>query len=428
MACACAALLSAIAALGRDPDFRWPSPAPVEESSRTVFSTTRRFLVSGFAPAAAADLARWSEEVAGRVENLVGPLPLERGWYLELQGRNGDRVVRAQGWVDGLLQQRLELGRSDELDQEDALEGLVWLLLNRYAIVYQTAAERAKQLASVPDWLAAGVAQNTYPELRTRNAEAVQERWREDRLTAWPALVEQEILPSGRWAAKAEAGQLVAWLLERDGHLDAFWRAHAKGHRLSAREVARQVLSLRDEEEASQAWEVWLAAQQNRRRVMSGVNTAQMAEFDVLSRVEDPELQAVRADVQAPLTLADLVALRKTRWVPALATRRSWQLQMRMLGRSPEWQEVAQRYIQFLDALAGRSAGYRGGLFGRGASTRQLLALLGEADQARSRLRQEVSAREAYLDQVEQGGGTSLTEMERAYLDEAERRAAEDSP
>lgn len=426
-ACVWAALFGFMVSLGAEPLLRTP-PQPREgATSRTVFSTTRRFLVSGFAPGAAADLARWCEAVAGRVENMLGPIPMDRGWYLEIQGRPGDRVVRAQGWVDGLLQQRLEVGRDDELDQEDVLEGLVWLLLNRWAVALQSPADRANGLAGVPDWLAVGVAQNTYPELRTRNAEAVQERWREDRLTPWPALVEQEILPAGRWAAKAEAGQLVAWLLDRNARMDAFWEAHAKGLRLNAEAVARQVLALGGVEEASQAWEVWLAGQNNRRRAMTGVDAAQVAEFDALSRVDDPELQAVRADVSAPLTLADLVALRKSRWVPALATRRSWQLQMAMLGRAPEWQEVAQRYIHFLEALAGRGEGYRGGLFGRGASGRQLLALLGEAELARDRLRQDIQARSTYLDRVEQGAGPDV-EAVRAYLDDVERRAAGETP
>lgn len=107
----------------------------------------------------------------------------------------GRRFRRAQGWVDGMLQQRLILGRGDELDREDALEGLVWLLLNRWPIQRQSGADRARELATVPDWLSVGVAQNLYAELRARNAATIQTRWREDRLTAWPELVEGEFLP-----------------------------------------------------------------------------------------------------------------------------------------------------------------------------------------------------------------------------------------
>ncbi len=408
-----------------------PPPPPAAEAfaTRTVFSSSRRFVISGFPPAAAADLARWTEEVAQRMDELLGTCPWERGGYVELQGVAGTQVSRAQGWVDGMLQQRLILGRGDELDQEDALEGLVWLLLNRWPIQRQSGADRARELATVPDWLSVGVAQNLYAELRARNAATIQTRWREDRLTAWPELVEGEFLPAGRWAAKAEAGLFVAWLLERGARLDTLWEKCAQGHRMNADEVARQVIGVVDRAEATSAWEVWLAAQQDRKRMVTGVDLDQVAEFDALSRIEDPELQAVRADVRAPLTLADLIALRRAAWVPALATRRSWQMQMAMLGRGADWQAVAQRYLQFLDALAGRGKGYRGGLFGRGASSRQLQALLAEADEARERLRQEIQARTDYLDSVETNRqATDVDAEETRYLDAIEQQQVEESP
>lgn len=406
-----------------------PPPATETANIRTVFSTSRRFVISGFPPAAAADLARWTEEVAQRLEELLGTCPWERGWYVELQGVPGSQVSRAQGWVDGMLQQRLILGRGDELDQEDALEGLVWLLLNRWPIQRQSGADRTRELATVPDWLSVGVAQNLYAELRARNAATIQTRWREDRLTAWPELVEGEFMPAGRWAAKAEAGLFVAWLLERRARLDTLWEKCAHGHRMNADEVAQHVIGVANRAEATSAWEVWLAAQQDRKRVVTGVDLEQVAEFDALSRIEDPELQAVQANVRAPLTLADLIALRRAPWVPALATRRGWQMQMAMLGRGAEWQAVAQRYLHFLDALAGRGKGYRGGLFGRGASSRQLQALLVEADEARERLRREIQARTAYLDAEELSRHANGVDAEvKGYLDAIEQQQAEESP
>jgi hypothetical protein len=406
-----------------------PPPPDREQAIRTVFSTSRRFVISGFPPAIAADLARWTEDVAQRLEELLGPCPWERGGYVELEAGPGNQVARAQGWVDEVLQQRLTLGRGAELDQEDALEGLVWLILNRWPIQRQAMADRARELATVPDWLAVGVAQNLYAELRARNASTIQARWREDRLTAWVVLVEGEFLPAGRWATKAEAGQFVAWLLERRARLDALWDTSARGHRMNADEVARAVLDFPDRAEATTAWEVWLAAQQDRKRVVSGVDLEQVAEFDTWARIEDPDLQAVRANAQAPLMLADLIALRRTTWVPALASRRSWQIQMAMMGRGAEWQAVAQLYVHFLEALAGRGKGYSGGFFGRGASSRQLQALLVEADAARDRLRREIEARTAFLDTMEAGPQESLVDAEdHRYLDEMERKLAEESP
>jgi hypothetical protein len=90
---------------------------------------------------------------------------------------------------------------------------------------------------------------------------------------------------------------------------------------------------------------------------------------------------------------------------------------------------VAQRYLQFLDALAGRGKGYRGGLFGRGASSRQLQALLAEADEARERLRQEIQARTDYLDSVETNRqATDVDAEETRYLDAIEQQQVEESP
>lgn len=406
------------------------------DGTRTVFSTSRRFMISGFPPAAAANLARWAEDVAGRLESALGPIPMDRGWYLELQAVPGTQVARAQGWVDGLLQQRLEIGRSDELDQEDALEGLVWLLLNRWPVHRQSGASRSQDLATVPDWLAAGLAQHLYTELRSRNAEVVVERWQGGHLAPWSELIEREILPAGRWAAKAESALLVDWLLERRAGWEPFWQSCAEGKRMRAADFARQVLALPGVPEATQAWEVWLASQQDRNRGIHGVDLDQVAEFERLAIFEDADLQAVRADVAAPLALADLVALRRARWVPALASRRSWQLQMAMMSRAPEWQDVGRLYLDYLEALAGRGPGYTGGLFGRGPSARQLESMLAEAERARLRLRDEVQARTEYLDRVEatfmaegvSGLDPGREAAERLFMDEMEKRWPASSP
>lgn len=413
-----------------------PQTAAGPEGARTVFSTSRRFMVSGFAPAAAANLAHWAEDVAGRMESALGPLPMDRGWYLELQAVPGSQVAKAQGWVDGLLQQRLEVGRSEELDQEDALEGLVWLLLNRWPVQRQTVATRAQSLATVPDWLAAGLAQQLYPELRRRNATVVQERWQEGQLASWPELLEREILPTGRWVAKAESALLVDWLLERKARWEPLWKSCAEGKRMGADEFARQVLAMDGAPAAAQAWEVWLAGQQERHRGVQAVDAQQVAEFERWSMFEAADLQAVRAEATPPLALADLIALRRERWVPALAARRSWQLQMAMMSRAPEWQDVGRLYLEYLEALAGRGPGYTGGLFGRGPSARQLASMLTDAERARVRLRDEVQARTDYLDLAEatyatEGAVSSDPARERAerrFMDEMEQRWSPSSP
>lgn len=414
-----------------------PQPDRSEPAAHATFSSSRRFLMSGFPTLKAAELARWSEEVARRLEETMGPIPWERGWYVEVTASSKAGVVRAQGWSEGLLSQRLELNTGAELDQEDALEGLVWLLLNRWALIRQSWGARAAELAEVPDWLAVGVAQNLYPESRHRNVEVALERWRTGALTRWSDLVEREILPAGRWSEKAEVALLVAWLLERHSSLDEIWRCSAEGHRLGADEVARRVVGVADAREAARAWEVWLAVQQDRRHDVGSLDLAQVEELEALTRFDETDHPVDSGALRAQLTLADLVAERRSRWAKQLANRRALQFQMAMIGRAPEWQEVARRYLAFLEGIAGRGPGYTGGLFGRGPSARQLRHLLSESDQACALLRRDVQARETYLSVVEasllegRAGGEGLNPPDpavRRYLDEVEQRLEEKGP
>ena len=414
----------------------WPPTArPSSEQPRTYFSTSRRFVVTGFAPDAAPAVARWAEDVARRLEEALGPIPLDRGWYLEVQATPGQPVVRAQGWVDGLLQQRLDVDPGDTGDQEDALEGLVWLLLNRWPVARQSHADRAAALAVVPDWLAVGMAQTLYVELRSRNAGAVQERLQQQLLTPWSDLVEREIMPAGRWSEKGELGLLVAWLLERRAPFEAAWARWAEGKRLRADEVAQLLAGLPSAAEGARSWEVWLVAQQDRVRDIGGLTLAQVDEFSELTSFDEAELLSVQADAEGPLMAADLVAQRRAPWVPTLAMRRSLRIQMAMVGRAPEWQDVARQYLTVMQGLASQSRGRWGGLIGRGSSRASLEEQLAEADQALARLRNEVQARTDYLNRVEarlgQPGWVGIPDPEeevRRYLDAVEQRRATQTP
>ncbi len=414
------------AGFARGQEFTPPAPQPgTLPSVRSVFSADRRFLVSGFPAVTAANLLRWSEEVARHLERKLGPLPGERGWYVEVRGSSGDTVVRAQGWADGFLQQQLEVPKGSGLDEEDALEGLVWLLLNRWPIAQQTQAQRVKMLAVVPDWVAVGMAQQGYPHLRRRNTAEVLERWRAGTLTPWAEVVEREILPAGRWSEKAQAALLVAWLEERHAAWDELWRSCAQGQRMSADEVARRVAGFQSVEEAAASWDVWLSAQQERRRDFGSLDPAQVEELQALTRFDESELQTVQASARAPLMLADLVAERRNRWAVQLATRRVYRIRMAMTGRAPEWQATAALYVRFLESLSGYDAGYTGGLFGRGPSARQLLKLLAEADESLVALRREVQARTEFMDRAEAARAQPSEPVDPAiqqFLDEAERR------
>lgn len=404
-------------------EFSSPAPLPgAPPEVRSVFSSNRRFLVSGFPAASAANLMRWAEDVSRQLENRMGPMPSERGWYVEIHASSGDVVVRAQGWADGFLQQRLDIPSRSALDEQDALEGLVWLLLNRWPVNLQSNEQRLASLAVVPDWLAAGMAAQLYPQLLRRGAATALERWRTGTITAWPVLVEREILPAGRWSEKAEAALVVSWMIERRVLWDELWQSVAKGQHVTAGFVAQRVAGFQGVDEAIAHWDAWLALQQEKRRDPGSLDLKQVDEFAALTKFDAAELKSVQSTAQPPLSFAGLIEDRRTRWAIQLAIRRAMQIKLAMATRAPEWQDTAELYIRFLESITGRSKGYTGGFFGSGPSARQLRKLLAAADESLGALKREVSAREEFLDRAEAARAEGLDPEVQRFLDEAEQR------
>ena len=120
--------------------------------SPVVISVSHRFIAGGMASPENVSLAASAEETAGKIEEFVGlGIPFAKGESLQMFARwstneaNG-RVIRAQGWVDRALSQKLIIVNPDRADQEDVLEGLCWLLLNRYVISRQTYEQKTTRL------------------------------------------------------------------------------------------------------------------------------------------------------------------------------------------------------------------------------------------------------------------------------------------
>ncbi len=141
----CVALAFAIAFPGpvsRGQDL--PGPTQEVAASSVAISSSHRFVVSGMTLPENVTLAVAVEEAAAKVSGFVGlPLPFSRGQALQIAIRRDHallrgRVLKAQGWVDRHLSQKLILTNIEQLDQEDTLEGLCWLLLTRYVAARQT--------------------------------------------------------------------------------------------------------------------------------------------------------------------------------------------------------------------------------------------------------------------------------------------------
>ncbi|MGD9613495.1 MAG: hypothetical protein AB7V22_11425, partial [Kiritimatiellia bacterium] len=194
----------------------------------SITSSDHKFMVSGMTSAENMVLAGKLSELAGRVEDKTGmPLPMRRDQILGVMVQSATspdvEVLKMQGWDDGRFYQRLIVPGALRLDGEDLMEAACWLLLNRYAAEYTPAVQRLGMGATVPDWISAGLAQNTQAALKSRNRDWISRERADGRTLPLAQVVKQELLPPGRWREKAYAAAAAEFLFP-DGDLNAWAR------------------------------------------------------------------------------------------------------------------------------------------------------------------------------------------------------------
>ncbi len=342
------------------------TPAP-----RAVSSASRRFLVTGLDPAAAMSLAVAAEEAAARLEAILRrPIPFARNQPVIFSARRDEKtgrglVVKGQGWTDRGLAQELEIVNVEQVDQEDLLEALSWLLANRYLAARQTAASRRARLAETPEWLSAGLAQNLYQSLRARNARLALKQWLDGKPMSVPEIVALHYLPAGRWSEKAFCGVLTDWLLSSPARLNVWDRLVAilAVHTpVTAPGLAEVLLGKNDPRELEKHWELWLAHQMQIRRMGKASEDDPVKELEaqlVIRPEEWPELESL--ELPETLTLAQLIEHREEKWMPSVAWRLEIGIRHLGLGRDKAFQRVLDSYGAFVSALAPRKTP---GLFG----------------------------------------------------------------
>lgn len=385
LVCGLSALLAGWCAWG-DPAATHPPTA-----GRLVASAQRRFLVTGLDSSGNLTLAIAAEEIANLLESLLGqPIPLTRNQPIILSVREDDRVprgsvTRLQGWTEQGLTQKLAVLNPRLMDQEDVLEALSWLLLNRYAIALQSPGERKARLAEFPDWLATGLAQNLYPALRSRNNRLVLAQWNEDRALSFEEIAALTHLPAGRWSEKVYCGAAVEWWR---GQADpSFWEALFR--RLAAHEPAEagwfadiSRRSLRDQEKE---WELWMARQSQVRRVGDPAGEDLGAQLKEKVAVAPDEWVALTGLPAAESVQPEyLLAWMDAPWMPAVSSFCRMRVQSLALGADVEFLAVLSAYEDYFTRLARiRSTGWRR-LFNRPA-------------RAEARLRQQLDRARALL-------------------------------
>lgn len=394
-------------------------PLPSQErlaEPRTVISASRRFIVTGLPAARATELARWAEEVADRIQRQTGPLPFERAQFITIEvDANGSppEAEAIQACVNGEVAQTLGLRGLEQLDMERAEEALGMLLISRFIHTAQRPAARCPEPARASDWLVVALVHAGNSDLRRRNLDHALVRRRAGELTSFAALVDQHVMPAGRWPQKADAMALWLWLSEtpRAGAiLSEAFRLQAEGRRPDAGWWAEQRLGVRNVEAAARAWEQWLDERQGRTRLFGVGSSESILNVRVIPA---QELDAAGG----PRTLADqpldaLIPFRKEPWCRPFAIRHALRIRLEAIGHEEEAQQVAEAYAVFLDRIA------------KGDSARRLASLWNDAERRRERYAALLDARRRFLDAVEERFSAPRPPADPVtrYLDEIEAR------
>lgn len=418
--------------------------APSRPAPSAVFSASRRFVVKGLPSAEALSLTVACEEAAGRLEELLRqPLPLFHNQPLVISARADaaeprGRVTRAQGWTDRGLAQQLDLVNVERVDQEDLLEALTGLLVNRYLVERQTA--RRATPADAPAWLSVGLAQNLYASLRARNARLVLQRWTEEQSLSAAGILALRHLPDGRWSEKAFCGVFTDWLLSfpaAESPWDRLAPALAGPDPVTAPRLAGVLLGREDVRELEKHWELWIARQKQVRRIGEADAVDSLGELEarlVVRPAEWPELEAL--GLPEILTCSQWIDYRGESWMPSLVRRLEVSLGALGFGLDDELRRVRDLYVAYVSALAPRPVP---GLFGWLRASRPNEALLRErlraAEEALAAYKSVRGDRLRFVDEAEAEFGpppAAPEEMPRylpraelqRYVDEAEGASA----
>ena len=337
------------------------APPPAARPGRApIYSADRRFMVSGMTSAENMVLAGKLAELAARIEEKTGqPLPLGRdqvlGVMVQSASAPGQQVLRMQGWDDGRFYQRLVAPSALRLDEEDLLEGAAWLLLNRHAAEHTPPGQRAGLGAAVPDWVSAGLFQNTQPALKSRNREWIARELAEGRSLPLAQVVKLESLPPGRWREKAYAAAAVEFLFP-DGDREtwtALFRAAGGRQAIDPAWLRGNCPALKDRN-PEQAWQAHLEERARTRTAEAWSDRSLALEEKLLQALnfKPRDLVAeVPAEVPADLFARDLIEYRGQAWVRPVAAALSLQVQSLKLGAPPVLQNVLASYAAYFDQL-----------------------------------------------------------------------------
>ena len=388
---------------------RWPA----------ITSHSRSFIVAGMPQRDALEVSVWAESVREKLSvwtGVSGRAPFTYPLVIAGEMRPDD----PRGWVmkavdvgvDGYLRQELTMVNPPIIDQDDVLEVLTGMLIDRWLFGMQRPTRGEGTIARVPDWLAVGVARNLYPELRDQDSSALGTP--EQELRGWQAssLFEMRTMPAGRWPEKALAGMVVGWLAEASGP-GSFMNHTAKlvaQNRSIAADDFFEMARVENAREFNMAWDTWRTAQG--RRIVPGRWSSDTIRMERILELRPEDFGLVYPGLPEPgrLTPDMLLKARREEWAQTFSRRAVIKLGEVMLGQEPSLVEVTKSYIGFFNGISKTASG------ARKISDKKLLAIWAEATAGLERFKATRDAREAMMESASwikmEGAGPDTEVME----------------
>jgi hypothetical protein len=374
---------------------------PPGEAGGTILSTRRLFSASGPSRPACVVWCAWAERTYDRLERLLrvripdpGAAPLRIRLGMDDSARE---VARAQGMPEATLQQELRIRNGEGAPTVDALEGLCWLLMNRYVAIRQRADERQHSPGTLPEWLTTGAARNLHESIREADRRALSD-WIDRESVPGPRdLLKLEYVEgSPRPGIRAALSFFFRWASDQIG-ADRLVRAvaerRARGEFFAAEDLAGLMPGIGGAQALEREWERALrsfAETLFHRR--SPVDRAEALQ-DLLTA--EPIALGVSVEGLQAVTDPALIRRRNEPDVRALAKAMVTAMDRLAVGQDAEFVDVARAYRDFFGAFAER------GFLGAGPSPSRLRRLWERAEARRRAWRDQTAARERWLDEVE---------------------------
>jgi len=350
----------------------WAEPSllsrlPDLKTHRTV---SRRFVAVSSDSLDNMEAGRWAEDVADRVEALLG-------MSLPFAGRQIRIVIRppavTTNRVDladcrllaltqqlddsGQLIQRLVIPAPGCLPQETIRAAFCRLLLEGFFPRSRAALRRsAPQPVAVPRWFSIGLARNLTREEREDDARRLLEAWQRGEVTPLLGWLARDTQAPPQSLDGPIAGMLVAWLLKPPGGaermVDLFDRLD-QGHPVTADWLAAQRVGGAATTDVDSAWDAWIMRQQH--KVFRPGTTPPEAVEGLAA-----ELLLYPGGFGIPLASAiargdgfdALIAQREADWIATFCRSKQGALRLHAVGRGRAFHAVVDDYVAFLDGLA----------------------------------------------------------------------------